>query len=76
MSGDVQIRRWGVAENRTIGEKKIRIALLDYRDFMQGFLYQILRGGAIKSRTNGPVMFASLQSNVISFLCSMDLLLG
>jgi len=48
-----------------------------YRDFMQGFFYQILNRGQYKPRTSGPKIFARLRSNVIiSVLSSNDLWLG
>jgi len=43
VSDDVMMYRWGVAMERTIGEK-FKLALTICRDFMQGLFHQIFRG--------------------------------
>jgi len=47
VSGDVMVSRWGVAKDRMIGEKGLKLALTIYHDSMQYLFYQILSGGAI-----------------------------
>jgi len=71
VSGDVMMYRWDVDKKPTIGEKGFKLALNIYRDFVQDLFCKILRDGAIKPRTTGAVMFASL-CLPISFLCSKD----
>jgi len=43
-----------------------------YRDFMQKFLYLILRGGAILTENNWSLNVFGLRSNVISFVCAKN----
>jgi len=71
VSGDVMMCRWGVAKDQTVG-KRVKLAVTNYRGFMQGLLIRFWVNGQYKTRTTGAVIFVSLRLNVISVLYLKD----
>jgi len=61
-------RYWETNDTR----KRIKLVLTIYRDFMQNFLIRFWEEEQHKPRTTTALMFATPQSNIISFPCSKD----
>ena len=57
----------GVTEEPTTGDKRIKLALIIYRDFIQNYFIRFWEEGQYQPRTTAALIFASPQSNVISF---------
>ena len=65
---DVQLGRfWETKDTK----KRVKLALIIYRDFMQKFLSEFERRGNINRNQPGTLTFL-MQSNGISFLCAKD----
>jgi len=75
-SYDVMMCRWGVTEKTTIWQKGWSWPWLFTVTSCKAFLIRFWKEGQYKARTTRTLMFASLRSNVISFLCSKDFWLG
>ena len=71
-SGDAMLCRCSVAKDGTIGEKRLSLVWLFSVISCRAFFIRFWVGKQYEPRTTGPIIFASLQANLISLLCLND----